>query len=470
MENPDQTSSATAADEMVHQGSNTPQSSSEKGRGCDIQKKVDNPKASDTARVTDLQAKVDSQQKVLDYIAESLGEQTSAFKEFAFYTKEKIQLEKARDIQNSKDPKNVSVVQSKTDNNGRESAKLHGGGHQEHVSCNTSGTHPLSCIFEDDIQGPLDRNRRGLPEATTGDAQYCTPNRERKNKTGGAAGSNAAEKIDDFSDDSDLEFDDDILQEYDDKQDETVTAAVHPVLAKRVDKLLSTKTPPTELKELVSECKRAQNVNNLRNISVNSEIYSLMSSKQRQIDHAQRQQAHCLQKSLCPITSVLDKLISFEQSLDKTEEGRIVYSETQELNITQIRRELDKSMKLIATVFYNLTMRRRQNIRSALDPSYAAICGPQVNFTDKLFGDDLEATLQSLSSTNKLKLKASRKPTTPRFRPYYRGASKNFQSQRGQRPPFQRPAQSQPRGRPVFHRRGVARRAQFSRGGRSSRR
>lgn len=392
-----------------------------------------------------------------EYICEALGEQTSAFRDLTDFLKEKINSDRER-IQQDRialEKERKEFEKQLADNeNQHEGESICKPGQFSSSKAVVSPPGSLSAIFQSDVGRCVSGNEVGVNSTNIAGAGATAANRERKNE--------AASTQDSIEDplDPELQLDgtEEILKDYDDVEDETCTAAVHPVLASRLDKLLSNKQDIKVLKETLNQCPRPQNINYLRNVYVNSEVYSLMGNKLRQFDHAKRSQANMLQKSICPLVKSLDTLIKFEGTLDKSEEGRIVYSETSELNVTELRRSLDKTMQIVSYVFNQITLSRRQAIRAVLDPSYGALCATSLPFTDKLFGDNLEEALNAVSNSNKLKLKAARKNT--RTRPYFRSrGAKNFSSPRPVHQTHSRP----PRGRMVFHRRGVARRGQGSR-------
>lgn len=88
----------------------------------------------------------------------------------------------------------------------------------------------------------------------------------------------------DENDENDEHWLDDILLDYEDPDDDTVTSDVHPVLAKRINKWLTAKPKPKELKTLYEKCPRPANIQNLRNVTVNTPLYQLMGPKLRDWD------------------------------------------------------------------------------------------------------------------------------------------------------------------------------------------
>lgn len=423
---------------------------------------------------------------VTDTILTVLQDQSTAFKEFMFYAKQSLLANKistAHEVEqktkesvvadNAKDITVESITNSQNvaEPNATESTRDYptaDSGRQRARSISGDSTSSLSALIQSQAPEHSGAGGQSLVHhaGSTVQPQDSSPTADQRSRAHGADDQTALPKVDVQALQGEDELLDELLDDYEDVEDETVTDDIHPVLAKRINGWLVTKAKPKELKQLYDKCKRAKNLLNLRSVAVNAPLYSLMTSKLKDWDRKQKLPCNALQHALCPLTLMLDKLIKLEAVLPKNSDGvHVIKQGTHVENITDMRRQLALAIQIIAFTFASLTYRRRTAIRGCIDSSFGSICSAEKPFMDLLFGDDLEAMLTSLTTTNKLKLKAARKQFNHKARPYYARGSKNWGWPRlgAQSPPQQQTMYqaSYPRGRGPM-RRGYSRRPHSS--------
>ena len=71
-----------------------------------------------------------------------------------------------------------------------------------------------------------------------------------------------------------------------------------------------------------------------------------------------------------------------------------------------IKQTLD-GLTLLASASFDVNMRRRDNFRGDVNPSFKSLCAYHVPLTTQLFGDDISKTVKDIGETNRLGQKMS---------------------------------------------------------------
>ena len=118
---------------------------------------------------------------------------------------------------------------------------------------------------------------------------------------------------------------------------------------------------------------------------VNSELWRIMSSNQRKGDA---------------------KLASLQNSLVKVVAGALnIFTEVQKekFEIQTIAKMVADITAIVGKVSYDLSLKRRELIKSSLKPEFRSLCSANNEPTELLFGDELTKHVKDLTMTNRLK-------------------------------------------------------------------
>ena len=118
---------------------------------------------------------------------------------------------------------------------------------------------------------------------------------------------------------------------------------------------------------------------------VNSELWRIMSSSQRKGDV---------------------KLATLQKSLVKVVAGALnIFTEVQKekFKIQTIVQMVADITAIVGKVSYDLSLKRRELIKSSLKPEFRSLCSANKEPTELLFGNDLTKHVKDLTMTNRLK-------------------------------------------------------------------
>ena len=93
-----------------------------------------------------------------------------------------------------------------------------------------------------------------------------------------------------------------------------------------------------------------------------------------------------------------------------------------ETNVSKAKGNLLDSLKVLAMMFTNLSVKRKENIGNDLAPSYKPLCAPSRSVTTFLFGDEVAKEMRELGEAYKLGAKvAGYQSRGGRAKPSFRG-------------------------------------------------
>ena len=98
-----------------------------------------------------------------------------------------------------------------------------------------------------------------------------------------------------------------------------------------------------------------------------------------------------LAQGLIPIVTLVDQLSSYK-----------------DLEIQKTKPLLSDSISLVGYSFYNISMKKRHEIRNYFSPRYRKICSSDIPISENLFGDSCMSKLKDLSDINKYPLRSHR--------------------------------------------------------------
>ena len=100
------------------------------------------------------------------------------------------------------------------------------------------------------------------------------------------------------------------------------------------------------------------------------------------------------------------KVATLKKSLVKVVAGALnIFTEVQKekFEIQTIAQIVADIAAVVGNVSYDLSLKRRELIKSSLKPEFRSLCSANNELTELLFGDDLTKHIKDLTMTNKLK-------------------------------------------------------------------
>ena len=188
-------------------------------------------------------------------------------------------------------------------------------------------------------------------------------------------------------------------------------------LADNITAFMRSRPEESKLKELYDELPVPENCPGLEKILVNEDIWSRIPPDSRSSDLKLQRVQTALVKGVTALSSMCDVLLQNYESdlaiiLEKHFEVAMDFA--------------TKAFKAFGAANFEISMRRRENLKSTIANDFVHLCAPSVPFTDKLFGDDVTKVIKDISDHNRLNKRAfqgaSRRQPRGRF-PAARGYS-----------------------------------------------
>ncbi|KAK6179162.1 hypothetical protein SNE40_011582 [Patella caerulea] len=155
-------------------------------------------------------------------------------------------------------------------------------------------------------------------------------------------------------------------------------------LASIIDKRCAGKMTDEKLKDKMGKYICPENIKNLSAPLVNMEIWQKLNTFNRKQDIRMTNIQKTIQKAAIAITNTTEKLLK---------------SDNLEGNKKAIEMLTD-ALALCGHANYDMSLRRRELIRSALNPEFRSICSNQVPVTNLLFGPDLPKLMRDIKESN----------------------------------------------------------------------
>ncbi|XP_061186409.1 uncharacterized protein LOC133194473 [Saccostrea echinata] len=183
--------------------------------------------------------------------------------------------------------------------------------------------------------------------------------------------------------DNDLKEDNDLWDIPQLNSAEKTGPKVNDGLAKAINAAISVKSNKEAMTELEKQYARPEN-GNLKVPRVNKEIWYVMEKNAHAVDL----NLEIIQKS---IATGLIPLVQMAESLISKQDTESVKS----------KKMLGDPISMLANSFYNLSTKRRNEIKSCLTPRYKKIVSAEMPVTDQLFGDSCMSKLKEMGDINK---------------------------------------------------------------------
>ncbi|XP_062591612.1 uncharacterized protein LOC134253118 [Saccostrea cucullata] len=198
--------------------------------------------------------------------------------------------------------------------------------------------------------------------------------------------------------------------------DEVTGPKIGSGLAKAVNAALSVKSSKETMNDIGKKYNRPENCTLLKVPRVNKEIWDVLGKQAHSSDLSFLEIQKSLAQGLVPIVNLADQLAN-----------------NKEIDNQKTKAMLSDSISLLGYGFYNLSMKRRHEIRNHLNPRYRKICSSDVPISENLFGDSCMSKLKDMGDINKYPLSSNRgqggnySAYRNRAPLNYRGAAGNFQ-------------------------------------------
>ncbi|XP_068758120.1 uncharacterized protein [Montipora capricornis] len=190
-------------------------------------------------------------------------------------------------------------------------------------------------------------------------------------------------------------------------------------LAEIINKQWSVKLPDSKLKDRYGKYLRPLNCETLTTPRVNPEIWDKLSHSAKQHDP----RSSSTQKTLATVGALLYK---------STE---LIMKHTQESNFHPDLKTLIKintdAVTLLGHAHIEMSHRQRESIKPHFNKEYAGLCASHVPVTTFLFGDDLQARLNSIQASNRI---GGAVENRQNYKNYYRGNFPWKSDKRGRQP------------------------------------
>jgi hypothetical protein len=182
-----------------------------------------------------------------------------------------------------------------------------------------------------------------------------------------------------------------LLEEIAQSLDETEPTglAVHDKLAQIVNKRWLNKLGDDQLKDKLDKHLRPVNCEQVLVPRVNPEIWAKLPNVVRGADTKLSR----IQNQLCKAAYI---------TLKTTDALLTAQSQSKDIDINSLVRMNTDALALMSHMSYDLSVRRRDNIRPHLNKGYLGLCSPSGPITDSLFGNDLQTELTRIKATNKI--------------------------------------------------------------------
>ena len=211
-----------------------------------------------------------------------------------------------------------------------------------------------------------------------------------------------------------------ISEEYEEVEPSSNLPAIDLKLSEIVTKWLRAAPPRERIHELFKDCMLPENIEGLLPVKINDLLYTRLSLESRINDQKLRGINTFIARGLGPLLSIWDKLLKFESALinksDREkfsiEDGTIKVGEDR-LNVTEIRRDMVKGLRLLCTCHGVVLQKRRDQLRGLLDPKFHVLLKPSNPVTLELLGDNVD---QKIADNTKL-LEAAQKLQVRRTHP-----------------------------------------------------
>ena len=168
---------------------------------------------------------------------------------------------------------------------------------------------------------------------------------------------------------------------------------INSLLAENVTNFMRNKSDEAKLAKVMDLFNPPENCEGLDTIRVNDSIWRRISHDARTQDLKMQRVHNSLIKGVTAVVQMIDKLLH-----DWDSDTHVLPEES----FGSIMDTATNAMKVLGNTNFELAMRCREFLRSAISPDYAYLCSANSPFSSKLFGEDVLKTIKELSDVNKV--------------------------------------------------------------------
>ena len=170
-------------------------------------------------------------------------------------------------------------------------------------------------------------------------------------------------------------------------------------------------TPQDKIKEMFKQCMLPSNVEGLHPLKLNSIVYEKLKGSFRVNDQHLPGLNTFLAQGLGLLASVWDKILKWETAMCNKTKVNVSRSlgvlplENLSLNLTDMKRQLDRAIKLLATAHCVIHDRKRVQLCPFFDTKFHYLLKPGNPITSELLGDNVD---QKVAEASKISEAAQR--------------------------------------------------------------
>ena len=160
-------------------------------------------------------------------------------------------------------------------------------------------------------------------------------------------------------------------------------------IADLINNILSGKLSADTAKERGEKYFPPENCNRVGTVTVNEEIWDLLSRRAKTVDLAFQRVQDSLTQGLSSLALLADELAKDAQT-------------NTTISAKDVLQHVMDSLVLISQANWSLNMKRRELIKPDLESPFTRLCKPEIAPTTKLFGDDLSKQLKELTEVSRV--------------------------------------------------------------------
>ena len=189
-------------------------------------------------------------------------------------------------------------------------------------------------------------------------------------------------------------------------------------------------TDKEEVKKLLEKCAWPDNVDPLRKVRVNDEIFKKMGQPGREVDQDLRGINNSFTSGCRPLVLAWNDLIRAENVIKDANEADsatghalLGLQDSTPLDLTALRELLDLSLQVFGVTSHQMVTTRRANIKKFINADFHELCDKRHVMDYRMYGDDLKQQIEDLNKFHKLSNQLVVKPPTSKKKS---PASQNF--------------------------------------------
>ena len=197
-------------------------------------------------------------------------------------------------------------------------------------------------------------------------------------------------------------------------------------LAVVVTKWLRVRPAKDKIKEFFKQCMLPSNVDGLKPVKINAIIYEKLKGDFKQNDQKLRGLNSFVTRGLGPLLNVWNQILKWETAITNQQNRKVsasmgvLHTGELSLDLTDVRRQMDRAIRLLACCNSVLLDRHRQQLWPFFDNKFHYLLRESNPITSELLGDNID---QKVSESVKIseaaqKLQFNRSRGKPRFQSY----------------------------------------------------